>query len=79
MTEPGLEEKPLELAALPLAPGLRRRVLQAARGEVQVAAQLARGEPMVRLGRLYDRWLEPVGALVLGALQLGSALAMVLR
>jgi hypothetical protein len=79
MSDPGLEEKPLQLA--PLAPGrtLRARVLEAAREEAEVAARLERGERLARLWSLYDRWLEPLGALLLGALQLGSAVAMVLR
>ena len=57
----------------------RARVLGAAREEARSAARLARGERLARLARLYDRWLEPAGALVLGVLQLGSALALVLR
>lgn len=79
MTEPELEEEPLVLPKLALAPGLRGRVLAAAREEAALGARVALGERLVKLAQLYDRWLEPVGALVLGGLQLGSALALVLR
>lgn len=79
MSDPMLDQKPLDLPALNPNASLRARVLGAAREELEVAARVQRGERLARLWRLYDRWLEPVGALVLGALQLGSALAMVLR
>ena len=73
------DHSPLALEPLPPPSGLRARVLAAARAEEEVAARLRRGERFARLAHLYDRWLEPVGALLLGLLQLGSALALVLR
>ena len=79
MSDSTQNPRPLALATLAPRSALRSQVLAAARSETALAARVASGERFARLRAAYDRWLEPAGAILLGLLQLGSALATVLR